>query len=367
VALSVWTLSASGRPARTAGDVTGRDPAGDVKVSGLTASERSAVDIVSIRAVGQEGIGVLVTVTFKGNFQAAFGRGHLKNAIAGLILTPQAGKGTPAGLVTTGSGAVGKILRHTRSSQVGAVRNGRRLIFFIAGPGYGSVAGVTVKVALHGRRSLFRRPASRSNVPLMPIADWQQFLETSTVVDRENIRANVGAMSEPGLKSLLDAIDATLTKLRALDSQLPEVTDDISGLTLLRKNATDELDRLQKSVIILNIYSSGYDHMTPGKPPGTYPSTVCAEFHAEVYYGTSTPTWTATLGGARTTTVAGSLPTGAGNVKVVFGIPAGGVTYTITVSISDGRRSVSREVSIPVPKPPPNDRSKDCGAPPDPA
>jgi hypothetical protein len=326
------------------------------------------VDVVSVQAVGQEGVGVLVTVTFKGNFQAEFGRGHLKNVVAGLILTPQAGKGAPAGVVTTGPGPVGKILRHTRSTQVGAVRNGRKLIFFIAGPGYGGVASVTAKVAPRGGRFLLRHTAALSDVPLMPVADWKEFLETSTVMDRAKVSANVEAMTEAQLRSLLDAIGAVLAKLGALDPSLPQVEDDIAGLTSLRTKVTDELAKVQKSVIILNIYSSGYDHTTPGKPSSQYPSTVCAEFHGEVYFaGAGTTTWTATLGGARTATVAGSLPTGAGNMKVVFGIPAGGVTYTITVSLSDGRRTESREVSIPVPKPPPNDRSKDCSAPPEPA
>ena len=91
--------SASGHSGRPAGSVTGSDLAGDVTTQGLTAAERDAIDIVSIKAIGKEGLGVVVTVTFKGNFTGLIGRGHLKDAAAALVLRGKA-EGSWAGVVT---------------------------------------------------------------------------------------------------------------------------------------------------------------------------------------------------------------------------------------------------------------------------
>src|SRR5688572_4620061 len=69
-----------------AGDTSSADPAGDVVATGLTANERRALDIVSVQVTGEEGLGVFVTVTFRGNIQRAIGRGALEEALVAFIL-----------------------------------------------------------------------------------------------------------------------------------------------------------------------------------------------------------------------------------------------------------------------------------------
>src|SRR5919198_4013011 len=80
-------LSAAG------GDVRGSDRAGDVRAAGLSAKERAALDIRSVRVTGEEGLGAFVVVKLGGNLEQAIGRGHLKNAVVGIVLHPKPGRG----------------------------------------------------------------------------------------------------------------------------------------------------------------------------------------------------------------------------------------------------------------------------------
>ncbi len=131
--------------ATPAAETPGADPAGDVKARGLTKKERNALDLVSVRAFGEEGLGLFVLATFRGNVTRAIGRGHLKDALVTLVAEPHPGAGLAAGLVTSGPGPVGEMVRRTASERVGIVRNGREVFFFIAGPGFSKAQAAVVK------------------------------------------------------------------------------------------------------------------------------------------------------------------------------------------------------------------------------
>jgi hypothetical protein len=131
--------------AASAGTVSKKDPAGDVKASGLTQKERAALDIRSITITGEAGLGVVVTVTFRGNLQAAIGRGHLRTALVGLLLEPKSSTQKAVALATRAAGRVGETLSSTASTQVGAVRRGNRLTFFVFGPGLENVGSISVR------------------------------------------------------------------------------------------------------------------------------------------------------------------------------------------------------------------------------
>jgi hypothetical protein len=111
----------------------------------LTPAERKALHIVSVKAVGEDPTGLVVTVTFAGDIRHALGRGHLKQAAVAMILLPKQAPSISAGLMTQGAGVVGRTLRRTRSGEVGVLRDRRRLIFFIHGPGAGQVGQIVVK------------------------------------------------------------------------------------------------------------------------------------------------------------------------------------------------------------------------------
>jgi hypothetical protein len=128
--------------------------AGPLSPTALTPTERNALRIVSVRAVGAEGGGLVVTVTFAGNLEKAIGRGHLKTALVAVILRPKDASFATADLATEGAGPIGLTSKKSRSKAVGVVRNGRTFTFFIAGPGSSNVGKVDVKsfVSAPGRK-----------------------------------------------------------------------------------------------------------------------------------------------------------------------------------------------------------------------
>ena len=78
-----------------------RDPRGDMRVPGLTKAERSAMDITRISTL-YDGAGLLIVdVRVAGNINGLMGRGHLRRALAGIMIQPRRGRSTA--IVTTGS------------------------------------------------------------------------------------------------------------------------------------------------------------------------------------------------------------------------------------------------------------------------
>ena len=148
--------------ATPAAESPGSDPAGDVKARGLTKKERNALDLVSVRAFGEEGLGLFVLATFRGNVTKAIGRGHLKDALVALVAEPLPGAGQAAGLITSGAGPVGETVRRTTSERVGIVRNGREVFFFVAGPGFSRAQAAVVKAFA---RTPAPAPTARSAQP----------------------------------------------------------------------------------------------------------------------------------------------------------------------------------------------------------
>jgi hypothetical protein len=212
LAILVGVVSAAGpaapRPLHHAGVVIGKDPAGDVSAAGLTSAERDAVDIVSVKAVGMADLGVVVTATFRGNFERAIGHGHLANAAAMLILEPDSSGATSAGVVTDGPGKVGRVLRHTKSTDVGAVRRGNQVTFVVGGPGYDHVKSLEVRTVIEPQ-SLRTLSAASDGPPYMVGRLWDKFIRLHPL-DHRPLTTNPDGLSCPELQDLLTSIDQDL-------------------------------------------------------------------------------------------------------------------------------------------------------------
>ncbi len=207
--LLLCSLLLIGTHSAGAGDVAGKDAGGDVSAKGLTKAERDAIDIVSVRAVGEENLGLLVTVTFKGNFEQLIGRGHLKNGLVALVLRPKTTAQLPAGLVN--EGAVDTDLRRTRSEVVGAVRDGRELTFFVAGGGYSNVQTVEVRAFAN----LSAAPRSTADAPpTLSDPRWSAVL-SKRPADIGQLTAQAEQLSCDELKALLAALDERIADLDA--------------------------------------------------------------------------------------------------------------------------------------------------------
>lgn len=130
----------------SAGTITGRDSSGGaVRGKGLTQKERKALDVVSVTATGIEPLGTLVTATFAGDIEQTLGRGHLSDGLVVLILRPKDPRLAFSGVATFGSGTIGLTARKTRTRDVGVVRAGRKVTFFVGGPGFENVGRIEIK------------------------------------------------------------------------------------------------------------------------------------------------------------------------------------------------------------------------------
>jgi hypothetical protein len=213
-AFAVLSLVLLGAQIAGAGDVTQKDRTGDVSAKGLTKAERDAIDIVSMRVIGQEGLGVFVTATFKGNFAQLFGRGHLKNAVAVLVLHPKPGKGDPAGVVTEGAGKGERDLRVSRSEVVATVRQGRELTFLLAGGGFLNLATVEVKVVTETTSST-ARTITQNAPPTLDAKRWKKLLKAAGR-DAAAATALAADLSCDDLKSLRAAIDRKIEVVKRI-------------------------------------------------------------------------------------------------------------------------------------------------------
>jgi hypothetical protein len=235
-ALAVSSLVLLGAQIAGAGDVTQKDRAGEVSAKGLTKAERDAIDIVSLRVVGQEGLGVFVTATFKGSFEKLFGRGHLKNAVAVMVLHPKPGKGEPAGIVTQGAGKTEQDLRVSRSELVATVRKGRELTFALAGGGFSNVDRVEVKVITDETSSSARTTAQASPPPTVSATRWRKLLKTAGR-DAAVATALAADLSCDELQDLRKAIErriATVNTLRPINqTRLTNFTSFRAGVDVL--------------------------------------------------------------------------------------------------------------------------------------
>jgi hypothetical protein len=99
-------------------------------------------------------------VRFKGDFQGAIGRGHLRRGLLALVLKPKPHRGKTAVLATTGRLGHSRTLRSTSSKQVGVIRDGKFVEFYVLGGGLKNVSRIQVKA--FARKPRARRRAHRT-------------------------------------------------------------------------------------------------------------------------------------------------------------------------------------------------------------
>lgn len=228
--------------------------AGRLSPTALTPTERNALRIVSVRAIGAEGAGIFVRVTFAGNLEKAIGRGHLKNTVVAMILRPKDARFATADLATEGPGAIGLTSKKTRSNSVGVVRNGKVFTFFIAGPGSSNVATAVAKtfVSLPGRK-----PARTTAGKAVSPDEWERIerdIATSEVLAGldDNLELSCATLREWYNRVLEDLARARLQKAdlqdlgKQIDAEIAhaeaKVTKHSSFTTALLKPANAALD-----------------------------------------------------------------------------------------------------------------------------
>jgi hypothetical protein len=224
-------------PAASAGTSFESGQARLLHATALTPVERKALRIVSVRTVGAESAGLMVTATFAGNIEKVLGRGHLESALVAVILRPKDPAFKPADLATIGPGPIGQTLAKTRSKDFGVVRDGRLIRFFIGGPGAANVGKVQVKAfAAAPVRTLARHVAA---VGISP-GEWEK-IEQHIATDEETVDlalSKVAGLDCPSLRAVQKATDVALQTARARQTYLED----------LQKYIDRELARVGKNV-----------------------------------------------------------------------------------------------------------------------
>ncbi len=165
----------------------------------LTASEARAVRIASVSAVGDDSLGLIVSVRFQGDVARYLGQGNLGQGMLALVLAPGSGSQPPNGVVDEGGGftqlpvpvlvrrgrritvkhsvvdafAPERVLRIPAPGQQTVFRDGNQVIFYLPGVGLAQPTDVKVKI-------FAKNPAASGRTGPQPVtaSGWRKILQT---------------------------------------------------------------------------------------------------------------------------------------------------------------------------------------------
>jgi len=220
-------------PARAAGSKRASRPA----VALPTPAESRALSVASLSAVGDESLGLLVTVSFKGDIERYLGRGNLTGGLLALMLSGQSGSASPTGLVADSGGFAAtpfpvatrrgprmtvahrvvkafspdRTLRMLTPGQVNVFRTGNQVIFYLGG--LGLTQPVDVKLKMFSRNPT----TAKHTVPVRTLTAsvWRKLARTNptgvatvavnpapqlTVAQLQTLRAELASLLTHGLK-----------------------------------------------------------------------------------------------------------------------------------------------------------------------
>jgi glucosylceramidase len=225
----VLSIAALAVPAQASASKLSRRP-----VSALTAAERSAVSVASLSAVGDEPLGLIVTVTFNGNVERYLGQGNLSAGLLALTLSPASGGGGPIGLVDAGGGFASasfplvkrhgkrvtvragavqvfgneRLLRMLTPGQVNVFRAGRRVIFYLGGLGLSQPVNVKLKAF---SRSPTGPNSWRSGVQALTASVWHKVVQTRPTAVA-SMKVSPSQLTVAQLEALQGQLSGTLSR-----------------------------------------------------------------------------------------------------------------------------------------------------------
>jgi glucosylceramidase len=227
----------------TAGVVTRSGPV-SLNARGLTAAERQAITVVSAGVIGDDSLGAVVWVTFRGGVEQYLGRGHLRSGLLALVLLP-ARDGVPTGLVDEGGKRVSRI---TPARPAGVVGRGHTLTFYLAGARLSAYARVEVKLFVTGR----------------PNSAWREIL-ASKPAERVLLRVDPSQLT----CSQLTALANKLRPLRALGT-----FGGMIGARLVACAAPTSVPPPTTATTATTTTTTSTTTTTPPPPPSAPPVTV---------------------------------------------------------------------------------------------
>ncbi len=196
-----------------------------VGAKGLTAAERKALTLVSVKATGVERVGVIVKATFAGNIEQVLGRGHLVNGLVAVVLRSNDASVRTQDVATLGAGAIGQTLAKTHSIDAAVVvRKGRSLSFVVAGVGFSHVSQIEVKVFA----TFPTKGAARSAQVHGPVtAQYWDAVEKEIASVEERIPAPTGATPCSELQQMQSQVSSSLLYATQRDEELKKFKQEL--------------------------------------------------------------------------------------------------------------------------------------------
>ena len=216
-----------------------------------TPAESRALSVASVSAVGDESLGLLVTVRFKGDIERYLGQGNLTGGLLALMLYDPSSSASPTGLVADGGGFAAtlfpvatrdgkrmtvahrvvnafspdRVLRMVTPGQVNVFRTGNQVTFYLGG--LGLTQPVDVKLKIFSRNPT----AAKHTVPVRTLTTsvWRTLVRTTptaftsmtvnpaqlTVVQLQTLRAKLATVLADGLKPELHQQQRAQTALKS--------------------------------------------------------------------------------------------------------------------------------------------------------
>jgi hypothetical protein len=349
-------------PSTASAGVRSATDRGSPPARGLTTAERNALDIDRITARGGTW-GLIVRVRFKGDVNAALGKGNLRNAVIAMVLNPRNRRQRRSVLATRGALNALDTLRATSSSNVGIVRDGRQVDFTILGPGLAGVRSIEIRALANVPRSRVRVAVTRA----LTNAELNNLL-AQAAADTGSLTAPAAPNPDPDICRLLreDARtyarqeeDRSQERIQAILRGQSAKVDDLNRIIPQIKQARSRLRPVLGRNRCFSINTSfGYEHFQGF-------TRICGDFIYDLPVALFQPgayrlfrlnEATGVYEEVRNAFNSGGLSSFT-TVGVGFRIEQYG-TYKVVFKDRDLPRAVERLITVP---PPPPQQTRDCG------
>ncbi|MGO9497857.1 MAG: glycoside hydrolase family 30 protein [Solirubrobacteraceae bacterium] len=239
---------------------------------GLSVAEREAITIKSVNAAGAGSLGLIVSVTFGGDVERLLGQGGLGRSLLALVLMSSSAGRAPIGLVDQGGGfapaaypvieghgrrvtarrgslevfSPERVMAITPARRVWVLREGNRVVFYLAGAWVSHVAKIRLKVF--------------ATSPIGPgpltVAGWRRVFNQRPT-DRAVLSVDATALSSGQLNALRGELSDLLSfgvepELRYQDQTRTGLKAAIDDYQKLRRviNSVPSLRRLRRGDLV---------------------------------------------------------------------------------------------------------------------
>ena len=277
--LGAGAIAAS--PARAAASKRSSSPS----APRLTSGEQRAVSLASVSAVGDESLGLVVMIRFKGDVERYLGQGNLTGGLLALMLSGQSSSAAPTGLVADGGGFAAmpfpvskrhgkrisvarrvvdafsreRTLRMLTPGQVNVFRTGNQVIFYLGGLGLTQTVNVKLKVFSRNPTAAAKHTAP---VRTLTASVWQKLaqIKASGVA---SFKVNPAQLTVAQLQALRGQLESVLAHGLRAELRQEQRAQAALKSEIARYAATGDLLQVRRASLVADLKPStaGVTHL----------------------------------------------------------------------------------------------------------